>query len=145
MKRLVLGAGLGAALTWFLDPRSGPRRRNVTRDRTLAFFRHGGRRVGRVARGLAAEVYGARKRKRLSHLHEEPKDFDDVTLAHKVETEIFRDADVPKGKINVNAEHGRIYLRGEVSTPEMINDLIDKARQVQGVREVESLLHVPTN
>jgi osmotically-inducible protein OsmY len=68
---------------------------------------------------------------------------DDVTLARKVESEIFRDAEVPKGKVNVNAEHGKIVLRGEVDSPELIEQLVGKARKVQGVEEVENLLHTP--
>ena len=59
------------------------------------------------------------------------------------ETEIFRDADVPKGKINVNAEDGKVVLRGEVDSPELIDELVGKARKVQGVQDVESLLHTP--
>ena len=68
---------------------------------------------------------------------------DDVTLARKVESEIFRDADVPKGAIDVNAEHGKVVLRGEVDSTELIEELVGKARRVQGVEEVESLLHTP--
>ena len=34
-------------------------------------------------------------------------------------------------------------LRGEVDSPELIDDLVSKARNVQGVQEVESLLHTP--
>jgi len=80
-------------------------------------------------------------KQKATHLREEAKPQpDDVTLARKVETEIFRDADVPKGKINVNAENGKVVLRGEVESPEMIEDLVSKARKVQGVQDVESLL-----
>jgi len=50
---------------------------------------------------------------------------------------------VPKGKINVNAENGKIVLRGEVDSAELIDDLVSKAHKVQGVEEVESLLHTP--
>ena len=71
------------------------------------------------------------------------KDYDDVTLARKVETEIFRDAEAPKGKVNVNAEGGVVFLRGEVQDESIIKDLEKSARKVQGVREVENLLHVP--
>jgi osmotically-inducible protein OsmY len=66
-----------------------------------------------------------------------------VTLARKVETEIFRDAEVPKGQINVNAENGKVVLRGEVEKPALIKDLEERTRKVQGVREVENLLHTP--
>ncbi len=141
MRRLVLGTGLGALLSFFFDPQSGRRRRNMTRDRVLALFRRGGRKAERAGRAVAAEAYGVSQK--VQHREEEPKEFDDVTLARKVETEIFRDADVPKGQINVNAENGVVVLRGEVGTPEMIDDLVEKARNVQGVRDVENLLHVP--
>jgi osmotically-inducible protein OsmY len=128
-------------LVWFLDPRGGARRRNVTRDRALAFFRRGGRRTERAARAVKADAYGMAQK--LTHRQEEPKEFDDVTLAHKVESEIFRGADVPKGQINVNAEEGVVYLRGEIPTSDLIDDLVEKTRQVQGVRKVENLLHLP--
>ena len=59
---------------------------------------------------------------------------DDVTLARNVESEIFSDSEVPKGQINVNAENGKVYLRGEVGQPELIRDLEERARSVQGVR-----------
>jgi osmotically-inducible protein OsmY len=68
-------------------------------------------------------------------------DLNDPTLAHKVESEIFRGDDVPKGSINVNAENGVIYLRGEVSDPEQVERLGKAARSVSGVREVKNLLH----
>jgi osmotically-inducible protein OsmY len=108
----------------------------------VAFFRRGGRRAERLGRGIAAETHGLAQR--ATHLREEQKPQpDDVTLARKVETEIFRDPDVPKGQINVNAEHGKVVLRGEAPTSEMINDLVERARKVQGVQEVENLLHLP--
>ena len=51
---------------------------------------------------------------------------------------------MPKGKINVNAENGKVVLRGEVDSPELIDDLVAKARNVQGVQDVENLLHTST-
>ena len=132
-------AALGAALAYFFDPENGKRRRRVTMDKIAGLARRHGRRLGR---GVASEAYGLKQKAR--HLKEEPKPQpDDVTLARKVETEIFRGPEVPKGKINVNAENGVVFLRGEADTPEMIEDLAKKAREVQGVRDVENLLHVP--
>jgi osmotically-inducible protein OsmY len=142
MKRLLAFAAAGAAVTYFFDPENGARRRNVTRDRVLAFFRQTGRKAESAGRSVKADAYGLKQK--AVHLKEEAKpEPDDVTLARKVETEIFRDADVPKGKINVNAEGGKIFLRGEVRDPSMIEDLGKAARNVQGVREVENLLHAP--
>ena len=50
---------------------------------------------------------------------------------------------VEKGKINVNAENGKVVLRGEVESPELIEELVGKTSKVQGVQDVESLLHTP--
>jgi osmotically-inducible protein OsmY len=134
--------GLGAALTYFFDPDQGRRRRAMARDRLAAMFRRTLRRGERLGRTASSGAYGVAQKAR--HLEEEPKPQpDDVTLARKVETEIFRDADVPKGQININAENGKIVLRGEVGQPEMIRDLEERARNVQGVQEVENLLHLP--
>jgi hypothetical protein len=36
------------------------------------------------------------------HRHEPLKDYDDVTLAHKVESLLYRDPSVPKGRLNVD-------------------------------------------
>jgi osmotically-inducible protein OsmY len=142
MKRLLAFAAAAAAVTFFFDPENGARRRNVTRDRVLAFFRQSGRKAGRTGRSVASEAYGLKQK--AVHMKEEARpEPDDVTLARKVETEIFRDAEVPKGNINVNAEGGKVFLRGEVQDPSMIEDLEKAARKVQGVREVENLLHAP--
>ena len=133
-----IAAALGALLAYFFDPQSGRRRRNVTRDRLTSQARRTARATAQTATAQATAV-----KEKATHLSEEPKEFDDVTLARKVETEIFRPEDVPKGKINVNVENGVVYLRGEADRPELIDDLVEKARAVQGVRDVENLLHLP--
>ena len=62
----------------------------------------------------------------------EPKEYDDATLKDKVESELFRDEHEVKGAININAQEGVVQLRG-----------VEKTEKIQGVREVESLLHTP--
>jgi osmotically-inducible protein OsmY len=143
MKRLVaLGVAMGAALAYFFDPGTGNRRRSMTRDRVLAFFRRTGRKTGRAGQAAKSQAYGVTQK--AMHLKQQTKDeVDDATLAHKVETELFRDADVPKGDINVNAENGIVYLRGQVTAESHVEALGKSARKIQGVREVENLLHTP--
>ena len=141
LHKLVFGGVLGTLGALFFDPQQGKRRRKELADRSAALFRRTGRRAERAGRGVGARVYGMSQK--VQHLKEESKDFDDVTLARKVETEIFRDADVPKGQIDVNVQEGVVQLRGEVPNPDMLNDLVEKTRKVQGVRDVESLLHLP--
>jgi osmotically-inducible protein OsmY len=138
MGLLALGVGLGALFAYFFDRENGRRRRQWAIDRTAAAAR---KRAARAGRGAAAEAYGMAKK--VQHLREEPKDFDDATLADKVRSEAFRGEDVPAGEINVNVQDGVVQLRGQVERPELINELVDRVRNVQGVREVENLLHVP--
>jgi osmotically-inducible protein OsmY len=69
------------------------------------------------------------------------KDYDDVTLARKVESELFRPADVPKGSISVNVNDGVVELRGELSDQKQIDELGDTAKKIDGVKDVRNLLH----
>jgi BON domain len=71
------------------------------------------------------------------------KPLDDATIARKVESTIFRGIDVDKGKVDVNVAERVVWLRGEVQTPDLINELEDRARRVAEVRRVENLLHLP--
>jgi osmotically-inducible protein OsmY len=68
---------------------------------------------------------------------------DDVTLSHKVESELFRSHHEAKGRVSVNAADGVVQLRGEVDSPQLIDDLVERARGVSGVKDVENLLHTP--
>ncbi len=122
MKRLsAIWAGLGAGVMFFFDPQQGNRRRKMLVDRTGGTFRRTWRRGERAGRAVSAEAYGVTQKVR--HRQEEEKDLDDVTLARKVESEIFRDADAPKGQVDVNVENGIVFLRGEVERPEQIEQL----------------------
>jgi osmotically-inducible protein OsmY len=142
MKLYALFAAVGAALAYFLDPQNGKRRRHMTVDRIRGFFRQRGRDVSRAGRAVSAEAYGVAKK--ATHLREQAKaQPNDATLTSKVESEIFRDPEVPKGRISVNSQEGVVYLRGEVDSPDLIGQLEQAARKVQGVQDVENLLHVP--
>ena len=140
MRRLLGLAAIAAAVTYFFNPQEGRRRRAEARDRITGFFRSGARKDEQLSHQASAQAEEIAEQGK--ELGQEPEP-DDVTLTQKVESEIFRDVDVPKGQINVNAEDGVVFLGGEVKTPDMIKDLEKAARKVQGVREVENLLHVP--
>lgn len=141
MARALRWLGLGALLMYFFDPQDGNRRRHLARDRGLAAVRRAGRRVRRFA-GLV-RASGRAVVAKATHLREEPKDLNDATLAQKVMSEVFRDPSLPKGDVNVNVERGRVVLRGQVDRPELIDELVRRVHAVAGVREVESLLHLP--
>jgi osmotically-inducible protein OsmY len=125
---------------YMLDPDNGRRRRHIARDKALKHLRRGSREATRrlryregVARGIAHHLASAP-----DATLDRP---DDVTLARKVESAIYRDRSIPKGQLNVNAERGIVYLRGQLSTVEQIDRVLDHARTVMGVQAVRSLLH----
>lgn len=69
--------------------------------------------------------------------------YDDAELAHKVESVVFRDQGLPKGKVSVNAEAGTVFLRGQVDSADLIVRIDRAVRAVEGVAAVENLLHLP--
>jgi osmotically-inducible protein OsmY len=71
------------------------------------------------------------------------EDVDDITLARKVETEIFRAADAPKGDVSVDVQAGVANLRGVVADENWITKLADDAKKVDGIKGVNNLLHRP--
>jgi len=98
--------------------------------------------IDRLRKRVTSVVSG--KVEALRHGTSEPKEgMDDVTLARKVESELFRDADAPKGQVDVSAVDGVVELRGQVKRPEDVNELEAKARGIPEVRDVRNLLHLP--
>ena len=96
--------------------------------------------IGAVVGGAAAYVA---KRFGFAFWQRSRTPVDDVTLARQVESELYREESAPKGQISVNAANGVVQLRGEVEQRELIDELVQRARSVQGVRDVENLLHLP--
>jgi hypothetical protein len=134
---------VGGLAGYFLDPGLGRRRRHLVRDRTAGLLRRGRRHASRTLRTTA--VRGVGRCRGLVHtlLPAKPGALDDVGLAHKVESILFRDETVPKGSLSINAERGTVFLRGEVETPELAAALEGRVRRIAGVEEVENLLHAP--
>lgn len=138
--RVLLAGAAGALAAFFLDPVSGKRRRNVLKDRVAGTARTVAGKAQQRGRYIASTAAG--KVEAFRHRQDEPPE-NDQTLAHKVESEVFRSADLPKGQVNVNAENGVIVLRGQVKTPDLVKEIETRARKVQGVRDVRNLLHLP--
>lgn len=119
---ITLAAGAtGAVLAFLLDPVSGRRRRHLIRDKVSAAFRR-----ARAARDTTIPQ-------------------NDKVLVDKVESEAIGYSGVPSGRVNVNAEHGVVVLRGQVDSPDDVVRLEKLVLEVDGVRDVENLLHTPGN
>ena len=135
------GAMSGAAAAYFLDPQGGAQRRRETRDKTLSTAKSRASDAAGTAKQAAGKARGA--------VHDITPSMpggdapDDVTLVRKVESEIFRPADAPKGDVSVNAENGVVFLRGVVDERDWIDRLGGEAAAVAGVKDVRNLLHLP--
>lgn len=115
---------------------------NEILQRGGAVVRDGARIGSRLGLGLVGQAFGLVKR--VGGIGSAPKpEMDDVTLARKVETVIFRDPDAPKASVDVNAVDGVVWLRGEVKHPDQIRNLERQVQSIPEVRGVENLLHLP--
>jgi osmotically-inducible protein OsmY len=136
---LLFGAGAGTAwLATYLDKR----RRHVARDRVAAAGRKTATAVRRNTQYAAGVATGV-AHTAAAPMRSSDREYDDVTLARKVETEIFRPPDAPKDRVSVNVQHGIVELRGEVAGAEDVESLGAAAQRVEGVKEVHNLLHTP--
>jgi osmotically-inducible protein OsmY len=132
------GAATGAGTAFLLDSQHGARRRHVARDKLLKLGRRGAREASRksryaagIAKGAAVEAAGA---------GDGTGDLNDPALARKVESEIFRDPDAPKGEVNLQVVDGVVELRGAVDDPAWAERLASQAREIESVREVRNLI-----
>jgi BON domain-containing protein len=138
----VCGVAVGAVVGFFLDPTAGRRRRRTARDRALSRARRSERAAAvRVRRAESRALGAVRRAVKARRGAMEP--LDDVTLKHKVESELYRRAGVPKGHISVNAEDGVVFLRGVMDRHEQIERMEAVTRRIRGVGAVENLVHTP--
>ena len=69
----------------------------------------------------------------------DPK-LNDPALKAKVESELFRDNEVPKEKVLIDVADGVVTLRGELDDAQRANALAEAAKTIDGVRAVDNLL-----
>ena len=122
-KKLLFVAGAAGAIAW-LSKNQDTAKRYVDR-------------YAGQAKGIAGSVPGVGREPAEQRLN-------DPALAAKVESEVFRDQQIPKDKLSVNVEDGAVYLRGEVPDQDTMDELIARARKVDGVKGVENLTHLPS-
>jgi hypothetical protein len=137
-----LGLAIGAVVQYFLDRGAGRRRRHTARDRVLSRARRGERAATVRARRAESRAVGV-VRHTVKGRRRGKEPLDDVTLTHRVESELYRRARVPKGHISVNAEDGVVFLRGVMDRQDQIERMEAVTRGIRGVGAVENLLHTP--
>jgi osmotically-inducible protein OsmY len=137
---MLTGAIAGAVTVYFFDPERGRARRAQFIDWSGARLRRGQRAVEQLLSrtGDSAASLPAR----MIRLQSGPRPADDLTLRDRVESEVFRNPEVPKGQINFDVEAGVVTVRGQVDNALQIAKIEKDVLKVPGVRGVENLLHV---
>ncbi|HLS48175.1 MAG TPA: BON domain-containing protein [Gemmatimonadales bacterium] len=134
---LLLAAGVGAALMYFLDPGRGARRRAIARDRTASAVRSGSESVQRRAEDARNRITGAVASARNRLRRDAPTE---RQLVERVRSELGRHTDHVSA-IEVLAEDGVVTLRGQVLAEEL-SSVVATARRVRGVEDVHDELEV---
>jgi hypothetical protein len=67
---------------------------------------------------------------------------DDATIERNVEADVFGSRRVPKGKVAIEVAEGVVWLRGEVKSSSVVEEVEARALAVDGVSRVENLLRV---
>lgn len=138
---LAIGAAVGALTAYLLDPVRGKSRRAIAVDWTRAQLRRGMETVNRLGR-YSSNTAAALPHRMVSISSRPRPAEDDLTLRDRVESEVLRDPDVPKGQINFDVENGIVTIRGAVDNAFRISTIEKAVFQVPGVIGVENLLHV---
>ena len=137
---MITGAIAGAVTVYFFDPERGRARRALFIDWSGARLRRGQRALDEAWKrtGDSASTLP----QRMIRLQTGSRPVDDLTLRDRVESEVFRSPDLPKGQINFDVESAVVTVRGQVDSALQIAKIEKAVLKVPGVRGVENLLHV---
>jgi len=138
LKWLILG-GIGALVALLVDPDRGRARRVQMKDRAGAMLRRGKDRTAKQVEYTTGKVEGA-KAVASGAGRMEPED--DIDISHGVK-QAFAGLDFPTDRVTVEVVGGKVTLRGQVDEADQMERLEKEVRGVPGVRDVESLLHLP--
>jgi hypothetical protein len=128
---MLMGIGIGAALVFIADPRSGRRRRALARDQFVRANRKTRDALDATARDIANRTTGivAAARGRMGE-----ESVDDRLLLERVRAKLGRACSHPHA-VDVEVAEGTVTLRG----PILANEVDRVLATVQGVRGVRSV------
>lgn len=136
------GAAVGAGLTYLLDPDRGRERRVEARDMLMRKAQELD--LDKKARYYAGQARGGFFEAARGIVPSRGDAPTDAMLRDKVESEVLGRVGVGSGTVNVDAADGVVTLRGQIPNQHQIDRLVELTQAVDGVREVRSLLHLPS-
>ena len=137
MRDMLIGVGIGAALAYVADPRTGRRRRALARDQFVRATRKTREALDATARDLANRTSGivASARGRWTDYH-----VDDRRLTERVRAVLGRASSHPRA-IDVYVSDGVVTLTGPILAEE-VTGLVEAVCDVRGVQTVDNNLTV---
>jgi hypothetical protein len=133
----LLGAGVGAALTYMFDPVGGARRRALLRDKAVRVTRKTREGLDGKARDVANRLAGAAAAAR-GRLTSEA--IDDARLFGRVRAQLGRVSTHPRA-LEVDARNGEVTVRGPILARE-VDAVLAAIAAVRGVRSVINQLEI---
>ncbi len=136
---LAVEAGIVATAAYVLDPIEGHGRRRRIADRTAHRVRAARKAMLRVARHATATIRGRGRRLLLGG---RPVFADGRVLLDRVESELFRDPTIPRGRMNLDVDGLTVVLRGALDSGEDMARVERAVAAVPGVAGVRTFLHL---
>jgi gas vesicle protein len=145
---LITGIIIGAVAMFILDPQNGRRRRSLARDQAIKARNTVDRAVTedlpKRAEYISGFAEGARhKVQEMADGGSDRRPENEVVLVDRVMSQVFRDPDLPKGEINVDADGTTVFLRGSVEDESLVEEIEKRVRSVEGVDDVVNLINQP--
>ena len=136
-KALLIGAGVGAATMFLLDPARGKRRRALVRDKFALATRKTGECMEVTARDLRNRTRGTLAAIQSRFSSEQP---DDSVLVDRVRSKLGRVTSHPSA-IEVTAQDGNVTLSGPILAKE-VPHLLTCVKWTSGVKDISTNLEV---
>jgi hypothetical protein len=145
VRTFLTGALLGATVAYLWDPRTGARRRAVTRDKAGKYAREARRWVRGRARVTSDHAQGLRHElaKHAPGYTPSPTPDTDTFIKQRVESELGHATHLPLSLVNFDAAEGIVRIRGTVPDALAAEEIVARAAAVEGVRAVVSLMRTP--
>ncbi len=145
---LITGIALGAAAMFVLDPQNGRRRRSLARDKAIKARNTVDRAITedlpKQADYISGFAEGAKhKVKEIAEGGSDRRPGNEAVLVDRILSQVFRDPELPKGDINVDANGTTVFLRGSVDDDKLVDEIEKRVRAVEGVDDVVNLINQP--
>lgn len=144
----ISGALAGAAAMYVLDPQNGRRRQSLARDKVVKARNSIDRAVTddlpKRVEYLSGFMEGAKYRAKVAmEGGSDRRPENEHVLVDRVQSSVFRDPEIPKGSVNVDAEGTTVFLRGSVESDSLAQEIERRVRDVEGVDDVVNLINNP--